>query len=100
MNPSKTQGLRLTSKCTEGLADVVITQLSLPRIPLKGKGLWELILGAVLGGAKHPLPFAPFHTPQPGMWKAAGSEPRAPYLAGLYVHMTQPRVFICVGILK
>lgn len=47
MNPSKSQGLRLTSKhkCTEGLADVVIAQLSLPRTPLKGKGLWELILG-------------------------------------------------------
>lgn len=37
MNPSKNQGLRLTSKYTEGLADVVITQLSLPRTPLKGK---------------------------------------------------------------
>lgn len=96
MNPSKSQGLRLTSKYTEGLADIVITQLSLPRIPFKGKfGNWSEEQ-LVLGGAKHPLPLAPFHTPQPGMWKAAGSEPRASYLAALF----EPGVFICVGILK
>lgn len=41
---------------------------------------------------KHPLPFAPSHTPQPGMWKAAGPEPPAPYLAGLYIWLTQPVV--------
>lgn len=46
MNPSKNQGLRLTSKCTEGLADIVITQLSLPRIPLKREGPLGIDLGS------------------------------------------------------
>lgn len=93
MKPSKNQGLRLTSKYTEGLADVVITQLSLPRTPLKGKGLWELILGAVLGGAKHPLPSAPFHTPQPGMWKAAGPEPLSCWSA--HLHNSATCIYLC-----
>lgn len=95
--PARTKGSGWPASALS-LGDVVITQLSLPWIPLKGKGPWELISGAVLGGGKHPLPFAPFHMPQAGMWKAA--EPLAPNLAGLYICMAHPIVFICVGILK
>lgn len=84
--PARTKGSGWPASALS-LADVVLTQL---RILLRGKGL-ELILGAALGGANIPC-----HLPH---FPASGSmlqhDP-----AGLYICMTQPIVFICVGILK
>lgn len=84
MNPSKNQGLRLTSKYTEGLAED----------PSQREG--PLGIDLRRGQTSSAL----FHMPQAGTWKAVGPEPQAPYLAGLYICTTQPIVFIHVGILK
>lgn len=85
MNPSKNQGLRLTSKCTEpGWCGPDPAEDPSQR---EGPGT---DLRISFRRSKHPLPSAPFpslrqHAPDP---------------AGLYICMTQPIVFICVGILK